>query len=103
MKKLEDKIEKLVEVNARQDVHLERLTVLSEKNTENLEFHMRRTEANEERIAQVEDALLKSVQEMQSSVGKVETSLNSHLSFLKGAFWVFTALATAAGLVAKFL
>lgn len=67
---LEEKIDKLSETNSRQDVHLERLTNISESNTHILREHMRRTEANETRIIQVETALVK------------------HLSFIKGAVWV---------------
>ena len=73
MKDLESKIEKLRESNSKQDVVLERLTNISERNADNLEKHMARTNANESRILQVEESLM-----------TTNTVIAEHLSFLKG-------------------
>lgn len=81
--KLEDKLEKLVECMNRQEVHLGRLSVITDKQEQNLVEHMKRTEANEERLTLMENTLLE------------------HLSFVKGAVYVVGFLITILTLLDK--
>lgn len=65
--RLELKVDKVIEVNNRQDVHLAKLSTIAEQNKEILDEHMARTAANEQRIE------------------LVERSIDKHLSFIQGA------------------
>lgn len=82
--KLDDKVDRILEITHKQDLLLERLATTSEQHTEllgvqsrSLIEHMARTEANEKRIALMEN-------------------------FFKGVCWVSGVLVTAYGLLKKF-
>lgn len=78
---LDKKLDHVIEVNNRQNIHLERLSVITAQNQEILNEHMRRTALNEGRIAQVENKLV------------------NHLGFLKGAVWILGSIGTAIGAI----
>lgn len=82
---LERKVDILIETTHKQDIQLERLTNIMDKNTDSLIHHEKRTTISEERLHKFED------------------TFGNHLNFVKGAIWagagicslVVTALITA--------
>lgn len=82
--KLEDKVDKLVELSHKQDIQLERLTGILEKNTESLIVHEKRTTVSEQRLEEFEDIFARHLK-------VVEKNFN----FAKGAFWAVSFIVTA--------
>ena len=81
--RLEDKLDELIRTTNQQQINLEKLGFITEKQQEILDHHIKRTDVSEARILQVEKALLK------------------HLSFIKGAIWVFGLAAGTLGVLSK--
>jgi hypothetical protein len=69
---IENKIDRLDEINGEQNVTLGKMEEILRVNTESLQTHMKRTEYNEHRILKVEQELL-----------------TSH-SFIKGSIWAIS-------------
>lgn len=90
-KEISEKIDRINEVNAEQNVHLERLSILTEQNTRSLEEHMARTAANERRVLQVEESLI-----------QTNKNISNHLSFIKGAIWVCGSAVSAFMMAQRF-
>lgn len=89
--RVNEKIDEVQSVNSEQNVILGKMEVMFEKQQEILDNHMQRTAANEKRIELVE--------ERQKTV---DEKLIKHLSFIKGAVWLFGALITLAMILSKF-
>ena len=90
-RKIEEKLDKIIDTNVRQDITLERLTLIIEQQEANLQEHMRRTEANEKNVATNQKRLM-----------HIENTLTSHLSFVKGAVYVVGIVVSAITLLDKF-
>lgn len=88
LQRIEVKVDKVIEVNNRQDVHLAKLSTIAEQNKVILDEHMARTAANERHIKMTEERTF-----------KLETKLEKHLSFLTGVIKVFSVLVTVVGVL----
>lgn len=89
-RKIEDKLDKMTEVNIRQDITLAKIAVILESQEKNLEEHMRRTEAAE-----------KGVETNQRRLLTIENTLTAHLSFVKGAVYIIGILVSVITLLDK--
>ena len=81
--KLEDKVDKLVELSHKQDIQLERLTGILEKNTESLITHEKRTTISEQRLEEFENVFIKHLM-----------LVEKNFTFAKGAFWSVSLIVT---------
>jgi len=84
LEKLDDKMEMLIDLNHKQDITMATMAVVLEKNTESLILHEKRTTTSEKRQ------------------GVIEDTLTRHLSFLKGATWLFGILFISFSALVKF-
>lgn len=82
--KLEHKIDGLRDTNEKQNVTLGKMEVLFEKQQAILEEHHKRS-LHLEKIVEI-----------------LEKKFEKHLSFVKGAFWLFGLLLTLLGMFVKF-
>ena len=83
LEKIDTKLDDLIKLNGKQDVQIAMITTILDKNTESLITHEKRTTVSEERQSVVEDTLTK------------------HLSFVKGAMWLFGILFVGFGFFVK--
>lgn len=81
--KLENKVDRLVELSHKQDIQLERLTGILEKNTESLIVHEKRTTVSEQRLEEFEDIFTKHLMVVEKN-----------FTFAKGAFWAVSLVVT---------
>lgn len=84
-------MDKLIDLNSKQDVQIAMITTILDKNTESLIVHEARTTASEERQGVVENALNTHLNDF-----------NKLLSFGKGAVWVLGFLFASFGALVKF-
>lgn len=90
LKKIEDKIDKIIEVNNTQNIHLERLAQQLERNTDSLIIHEKRTQINQERLDNFEDKFMLHL-----------NKFDGHISFVKGAVWVLGILFAIAQILVR--
>ena len=91
LEKLELKLEKIEEVNSQQNVILAKMESMFERQQDILEEHQRRSLASEKRIEILED-----------SMNKVDKSVESQVSFVRGAMFILGGLISLLGLFLKF-
>jgi hypothetical protein len=91
LKKIEDKIDKIIEVNNTQNIHLERLAQQLERNTDSLIIHEKRTQINQERLDNFEDKFMLHL-----------NKFDGHISFVKGAVWVLGVLFAITQILIRF-
>ena len=96
--KTDVKFDKLFELNKKQDIALIELKMISEKNTEILEEHQRRSLASEKR----HDVIEKQVMELQHKIGShlnyIEGVLKGAKSVTKSFAWVLGVVSTIIGI-----
>ena len=112
--RLEEKVEKLVDSNHKQDIYIEKLSssiasikeILEllhkelQRNTENWMDHMARTAANEERILLVE-TMLTEWKEILKTLKTTTKKVDTMWAFFKGAAWAFGIIAATILLLSK--